>query len=117
MNSRLAQSTKTNDSDVFSTAALIYTRLRRVSGRVIDAMYLIENKEYANHIVEHALSTQDEILESYVNRLKLLIDLSPNIVIEQKALVQPQALEEQPELNEEKIYNAQVSHHYIGALR
>ena len=52
-----------------------------------------------------------------MNRLKLLIDLSPNIVIEQKALVQPQALEEQPELSEEKIYNAQVSHHYIGALR
>ena len=59
MNSLLTQSTSSSNSDVFSTAALIYTRLRRVSGRVIDAMYLIENKEYANHIVEHALSTQD----------------------------------------------------------
>lgn len=116
MNSLLTQSTSSSNSDVFSTAALIYTRLRRVSGRVIDAMYLIENKEYANHIVEHALSTQDKILENYVNRLKLLIDLTPDFIIEPKQN-QPQILEKEPEISEEEIYKAQVSHHYIGALR
>ena len=34
-------------SELFSIATLIYTRLRRVSGRVIDVMYLVENTDYA----------------------------------------------------------------------
>ena len=30
-------------ADAFSIATLLYARLRRVSGRVIDVMYLVEN--------------------------------------------------------------------------
>ena len=41
-------------NEVFSVATLIYARLRRVSGRVIDASYLTENVEYAEHVVAMA---------------------------------------------------------------
>ncbi len=34
-------------ADAFSIATLLYARLRRVSGRVIDVMYLVENPSYA----------------------------------------------------------------------
>ena len=51
-----------------------------------------------------------------MNRLKLLIDLTPDFIIEPKQN-QPQILEKEPEISEEEIYKAQVSHHYIGALR
>lgn len=46
-------------------ATLIYARLRRVSGRVIDASYLTENVEYAEHVMVMAKQTQDpELLAS-----------------------------------------------------
>ncbi len=43
--------------DAFSVATLIYARLRRVSGRVIDAIYLAENLDYARHVIQ--LAEQD----------------------------------------------------------
>ena len=46
-------------ADAFSIATLLYARLRRVSGRVIDVMYLVENPSYARQMAELALSTED----------------------------------------------------------
>jgi len=46
-------------NEAFSIATLIYARLRRVTGRVIDAMYLAENIHYAKHVIGLAEQTED----------------------------------------------------------
>lgn len=104
--------------EAFSAATLIYTRLRRVSGRVIDAMYLAENKDYARHVVDLALATGDTELVRQAERLRSFMDLDtviePEVVAE--TVVEPTQYRED-EVTEEEIYRAQVHHHYIGALR
>ena len=57
------------NAEAFAIATQMYVRLRRVCGRVIDVMYLVNNKDYAKHIVDIALSTEDEELEKQVARL------------------------------------------------
>ena len=63
----------TVNNEVFSVATLIYTRLRRVSGRVIDVMYLVENQDYARDVLQLALATQDDELRRYVMRLNSML--------------------------------------------
>ncbi|TCB81597.1 hypothetical protein [Acinetobacter sp. ANC 4173] len=104
--------------EAFSAATLIYTRLRRVSGRVIDAMYLTENKAYAKHVVDLAFATGDAELVRQAERLSSFMDLDtviePEVVAE--TVVEPTQYREE-EVTEDEIYRAQVHHHYIGALR
>ncbi len=112
------------NAEAFAIATQIYVRLRRVCGRVIDVMYLVNNKDYAKHIVDIALSTEDEELEKQVTRLRPLIDLylEPAVVIEESKVETKKQKEVQQEtysmdVTAEEIYQAQVHHHYIGALR
>lgn len=112
------------NAEAFAIATQMYVRLRRVCGRVIDVMYLVNNKDYAKHIVEIALSTEDEELEKQVTRLRPLIDLYPEpaVVIEESKVETKKQKEVQQEtysmdVTAEEIYQAQVHHHYIGALR
>lgn len=112
------------NAEAFAIATQIYVRLRRVCGRVIDVMYLVNNKDYAKHIVDIALSTEDEELEKQVTRLRPLIDLYPEpaVVIEELKVETKKQKEVQQEtysmdVTAEEIYQAQVHHHYIGALR
>ena len=117
----------TANNEVFSVATLIYTRLRRVSGRVIDVMYLVENPNYARDVLQLALATQDDELRRYVVRLNsmlgVLMDADAEITPPQttgQQLVAVENMENIDDLTEptaEEIYQAQVSHHYIGALR
>jgi DNA-binding FrmR family transcriptional regulator len=105
-----------NHSDIFSIATLIYTRLRRVSGRVIDVMYMVESESYTQHVMELAKKTQDAELIRLVTRLSTLV--CPPIMAE----VEAQNNEESTELFDREVtkepdYQAQVAHHYIGALR
>ena len=46
-------------NEIFSVATLMYARLRRVTGRVIDVIYFTENMDYAKHIIEIASETGD----------------------------------------------------------
>ncbi|MGE8538360.1 MAG: hypothetical protein ACN6NI_03665 [Acinetobacter sp.] len=105
--------------DAFSVATLIYARLRRVSGRVVDALYLAENPDYAQHVIELVAQTQDPELQRLIGRLKVVLDL-PLIQQQQSEtsanLAQPEELIS-VEPDQDDIYRAQVSHHYIGALR
>ena len=111
-------------NSAFSTATLIYTRLRRVTGRVVDAAYLAENIEYAKHVSVLIQVTGDAELLKYIEKLNSALG------IENEALESETSLEEKTknidaqselepsyEATEEEIYKAQVSHHYIGALR
>lgn len=104
------------NTEAFSIATLIYTRLRRVSGRVIDAMYLIENEEYARHVVVYALSLQDDDVTRLAVRLQSLLDLELTAST-QNLKLEPLKEDSFSNVTEEEIYRAQVSHHYIGALR
>ena len=114
----------TVNNEIFSVATLIYTRLRRVSGRVIDVMYLVENSDYARAVLQLALATHDEELCRYALRLNSilanLMDADAEITSPQTEVQQLDAVENIDDLTEptaEEIYRAQVSHHYIGALR
>ena len=61
--------------DIFSVATLLYTRLRKVNSRVIDVMYLMQERSYAHHVITLALETRDAELARYVERLRPLLDL------------------------------------------
>lgn len=63
-------------TESFSIATQIYVRLRRVSGRVIDAMYLAENPEYVRYVTDLALATGDPELAQHVTRLGVVMGLN-----------------------------------------
>ena len=108
-------------NDKFSTATLLYARLRRVTSRVIDVMYLTENNDYAHYVIELALATNDSELQ----RLALKLDhLLPNQSFEMnKEIIKTQSTPQHlnsvhsSEPTQEDIYQHQVSHRYIGSLR
>ena len=104
-----------NRSEAFSIATLIYARLRRVTGRVIDVTYLMQNQDYAKHVINLALSANDSELQRQAERLSSLMvcDLEPDQMKIQEEIAEIY----ESEVTEEEIYRAQVSHHYIGALR
>lgn len=103
------------NADAFSVATQIYVRMRRVTGRVIDVMYMVQNKDYAKYVIALALETEDDELKRCVERLKSLVDtiFEPS----QKEKIAVVKVEEESEITAEDIYRAQVPHHYIGALR
>lgn len=103
------------NADAFSVATQVYVRMRRVTGRVIDAMYMVQNKDYAKYVIALALETEDDELKRCVERLKSLVDtISEPSQKEKIAVVK---VEEESEITAEDIYRAQVPRHYIGALR
>lgn len=103
------------NADAFSVATQIYVRMRRVTGRVIDAMYVIQNKDYAKYVITVALETEDDELKRCVERLRSLVDTLPEPP--QKETLAVAKTDEDSEITAEDIYRAQVPHHYIGALR
>ncbi|MEF9956555.1 MAG: hypothetical protein RSA22_11520 [Acinetobacter sp.] len=112
------------NSEAFAVATQMYVRLRRVCGRVIDVMYLVQDQSYARYIAELALATQDVELQRQVARLSNCLDLYPEPPMLEVEEIQIEALEKMEdfetysqEVTAEEIYQAQVSHHYIGALR
>ena len=103
------------NAEAFTLSTQIYVRMRRVTGRVIDAMYMVQNKDYAKYVIALALETEDDELKQCVERLKSLVDtISEPSQKEKIAVVK---VDEETEITAEDIYRAQVPHHYIGALR
>ena len=111
----------TADSEAFSIGALVLARLRRTSGRVIDVMYMVENKDYAQYVIDLSLLVEDAELSRLVLRLQNLIDVEQaNQPVESIRSMHASEAYENDDVSgatEEEIYKAQVSHHYIGALR
>lgn len=89
--------------------------MRRVTGRVIDAMYFVQNKDYAKYVIALALEAEDDELKRCVERLMVLTDSIPEQ--SQKEMTVSIQTSEESEITAEDIYRAQVPHHYIGALR
>lgn len=103
------------DAEAFTLATQIYVRMRRVTGRVIDAMYVVQNRDYARYVIALALEAEDDELKRCVERLMVLTDSIP--VQSQKEMKVSIQTSEESEITAEDIYRAQVPHHYIGALR
>lgn len=104
--------------DVFAIASKLYVKLRRTSGRVIDVYYLVENLEYARYIIDIALAANDQELSTNASRLKLMLFPVLEKIDEHSSLASQSDYDaSEPDVSEEEIYKAQVSHHYIGALR
>ncbi len=62
------------NNEIFSVATLIYTRLRRISGRVIDVMYLVENSVLCTCMwLQLAFATQDDELCRLCARLNSIL--------------------------------------------
>ena len=116
-NKMMSNNLNNSQTDIFSLATLFYSRLRRVTSRVIDVMYFIDNKEYARFILNLANKADDAELQRYAERLDQLLELTPPVeeVVEEQSPVPMDTVAD--EITEEEIYRAQVSHHYIGALR
>ncbi|WP_447511779.1 hypothetical protein [Acinetobacter geminorum] len=104
-----------SNADAFSVATQIYVRMRRVTGRVIDALYVVQNKDYAKYVIGLALESDDDELKRCVERLRSLVDTIPELSQKEKITVVND--DEDSEISAEDIYRAQVPHHYIGALR
>jgi len=104
-------------SEAFSIATLILARLRRLSGRVIDVTYLIESKDYARYVVDLSLAISDVELNRQALRLQHLLDIETSTISNEIIETQSDEPEYVSGATEEEIYRAQVSHHYIGALR
>ncbi|MDV7599082.1 hypothetical protein R4609_15720 [Acinetobacter baumannii] len=104
------------NAEAFTLATQIYVRMRRVTGRVIDAMYVVQNKDYAKHVIALALEAEDDELKRCVERLMVLTNSIPEQSQKEMTTVSIQTSEES-EITAEDIYRAQVPHHYIGALR
>lgn len=100
-----------SNSESFSIATLIYARLRRVTGRVIDVMYLVQNQAYAKYVIDLALSANDSELQRQAERLSCLMvfDIEPNQIELKEEITEIY----ETEVTEEEIYKAQVSPHYI----
>ncbi len=103
------------NAEAFSVSTQIYVRMRRVTGRVIDALYVVQNKDYAKYVMALALETDDDELKRYVERLNSLTDSIPELP--KKQITANVQVSEKTEITAEDIYRAQVPHHYIGALR
>ncbi|WP_336962087.1 hypothetical protein [Acinetobacter pittii] len=103
------------NAEAFTLSTQIYVRMRRVTGRVIDAMYVVQNKDYAKYVISLALESEDDELKRCVERLKSLVNTIPEL--SQKEKIAVVKVDEESEITAEDIYRAQVPHHYIGALR
>lgn len=103
------------NAEAFTLATQIYVRMRRVTGRVIDAMYVVQNKDYEKYVIALALEAEDDELKRCVERLMVLTDSIPEQ--SQKEMTVSIQTSEESEITAEDIYRAQVPHHYIGALR
>ena len=114
----------TSNPEFFTATTQLYVRLRRVTGRVIDVAYIKENEDYARHIVDLALSVDDQDVNRYAKMLSDVLELELGYFqtdnddqVVGLAVNEEETLVEEPVCTAEEIYKAEVQHHYIGALR
>lgn len=89
----------------FSLATHLYVRLRRSSGRVVDAVWMAQNDEYAQEILRLAANDPDPETQNLVKRFQSLIGSGKPAP--RRGAPAPAA----------QTADAEVSQHYIGTLR
>lgn len=90
--------TEALNPELFSLASQLYVRMRRCSGRVVDAIYMAKNDDYAQEILAIAAKEQDPEVLELVKRFTALktpksADVAP-AKIEPKVVVSPVLVEE-----------------------
>jgi hypothetical protein len=61
------------NAERFSLATHLYVRLRRANGRVVDALWMSQNDEYAREILRIAAQIPDAEIQSLVERFWALM--------------------------------------------
>ncbi|MBL6752259.1 MAG: hypothetical protein ISP90_17205 [Nevskia sp.] len=64
-------------SERFSVATHLYVRLRKSPGRVIDAVWMSQNDEYAREILRLALAERDEETHNLAHKFEGLMGDAP----------------------------------------
>ncbi|MCT9240353.1 hypothetical protein KTH69_18090 [Acinetobacter baumannii] len=95
------------NAEAFTLATQIYVRMRRVTGRVIDAMYVVQNKDYAKYVIALALEAEDDELKRCVERLMVLTDSIPEQSQKEMTTVSIQTSEES-EITAEDMANSNM---------
>jgi hypothetical protein len=135
--------TETLNSEVFSLASQLYVRMRRCSGRVVDAVYMAQNEQYAQEILKIAGQEKDQEILELVQRFQaLLAKTEAKIMVADIPILTETVKEESAEKTDifsmtfrnlrrkaevldsqttptphiEEL-EEQVAHHYTGALR
>mgnify|MGYP003340774175 CR=1 FL=1 len=65
--------TEALNPEVFSLASQLYVRMRRCSGRVVDAIYMAKNEQYAQEILHIAAQEKDQEILEIVKRFEALL--------------------------------------------
>ena len=69
------------DNKLSAIATHLYVRLRRDGGRVIDAIWMVHNREYAAEVLRIARSMPDDEVSRLADRYEeILYDLPPRVV-------------------------------------
>ena len=89
----------------FSLATHLYVRLRRSSGRVVDAAWMAQNDEYAREILRLAANDPDPETQNLVERFQVLLGGRPAPRKQAPAAARPSSVE------------PDAAQHYIGTLR
>ena len=90
----------------FSLATHLYVRLRRSSGRVVDAVWMAQNDEYAHEILRLAAGDPDAETQNLVQRFYALLGT-------RSATRKPAPAPARPA----PVVETEVAQHYIGTLR
>lgn len=139
--------TETLNSEVFSLASQLYVRMRRCSGRVVDAIYMAQNEQYAQEILKIAAQEKDQEILDLVQRFQVLlaknepkiVEINTEIPVLTEAVKEKEAATEKTDIFSMTFRNLrrkaevlehsaapaphieeleeQVAHHYTGALR
>lgn len=92
----------------FSLATHLYVRLRRSSGRVVDAVWMAQNDEYAHEILRLAANDPDPETQNLVQRFQALLGGRPLPSRKPAPAPAPARVAETTE---------SAQQHYIGTLR
>lgn len=129
-----------SDTELFTLASQFYVRLRRITGRVVDAVYIVQNEAYAREIIQLARTARDMELQIMASRLEDIlggpiyasaqppIQAEPAPVVPAKTTRIPLSVRgyqatsskapQQPASVDIAAHSAdEVAQHYIGALR
>ncbi|HNC02700.1 MAG TPA: hypothetical protein PLY05_05025 [Agitococcus sp.] len=137
--------TENLNSEVFSLASQLYVRMRRCSGRVVDAIYMAQNEQYAQEILKIAAQEKDQEILEIVQRFQTLlaktepkiVESTPEIPVLTETIKEPtvektdifsmtlrnlrrkaEVVENSPTAQPHiEELEEQVAHHYTGALR
>ena len=91
----------------------LYTKLRRTHNRVIDVVWMFQNRDYAQEVLRLARSAADPDMGRLADRLQALIENRPSAPL----LRAPPRLPAYPAPEPEPEIEPEVAQHYIGALR